>query len=368
VTEAETGPHEEKNVAKVTGAASCGGGADAATRGHDAPRGQASGAFGLIGEEAFVGESPAVKALKAYVARVAPSKSNVLITGETGTGKECVARLIHENSPRRRHALVCVNCAAIPETLIESELFGFEKGAFTGAAARYAGRVMQADRGTLFFDEIGDMSLQAQARILRILESREVLPLGGIRAASVDVRIVAATNCDLDAAALTARTFRSDLYYRLNVARIHLPPLRARKSDIPLLVAHLVDHYACEFGRTAPACSEELMRALIAYDWPGNVRELKNVVEGIFLNGPSDRMEIDDLPPQFMARLTTADSSVASEDDRLLLALASSRGNKSRTARALGCSRMTLYRRLAKFRTADQAAIGGAEAAGLGCV
>jgi transcriptional regulator with PAS, ATPase and Fis domain len=310
----------------------------------------------LIGGESLVGDSPALLALKAYIRRIAPTTSNVLITGETGTGKECIAKLIHENSLRRRNAFVCINCAAIPDTLLESELFGFEKGAFTGANARYTGRVVLADKGTLFFDEIGDMSLQAQAKILRVLEAKEVLHLGSTRASSVDVRVVAATNCDVDAAAMSSRTFRSDLYYRLNVARLHLPPLRDRRTDIPLLVAHFVRHFAREFASPVEECSKEVMQTLITYDWPGNIRELRNIVEGIFLNGPSDRIEIDDLPPQFRNRLSALHASSLSEGDRLRLALASSRGNKSKAAKALGCSRMTVYRKLSKNRTQDETA------------
>ncbi len=299
------------------------------------------------GDDGLIGESAALIATKSYALKIASANSNVLITGETGTGKERIAQLIHTNSTRRHRPFVCVNSAAIPDTLLESELFGYERGAFTGAYTRYAGRLAQADKGTIFFDEIGEMSLQAQAKLLRALEAKEVVHLGGSRASIVDIRVIAATNRNLDDLAMTGG-FRSDLYFRLNVARVHLPPLRERKSDIPLLVEHFVQEYAKESRMTLRGWSDEVMRALVAYDWPGNIRELKNIVEATMINMPTGLVEMEDLPPVFRSRLPSADATL-SESDRLLLALVSSQWNKTKAANALGCSRMTVYRRLAKY-------------------
>jgi len=319
----------------------------------DRPSSSSDPAREPIASDGLIGESAALAATKRYTLKIASANSNVLITGETGTGKECIAQLIHANSARRHRPFVCVNSAAIPDTLLESELFGFERGAFTGAYTRYAGRLAQADKGTIFFDEIGEMSLQAQAKLLRALESKEVVHLGGTRASVVDIRVIAATNRDLDALAMTGG-FRSDLYFRLNVARVHLPPLRERKGDIPLLVDHFVREYAKESGVTLRGWSDEVMRTLLAYDWPGNIRELKNIVEATMINRPVGVVEMDDLPPVFRSRLPSPHAAL-SESDRLLLALVSSHWNKTKAAHALGCSRMTVYRRLAKYRIAQAA-------------
>jgi transcriptional regulator with PAS, ATPase and Fis domain len=301
--------------------------------------------------------------MKAYIRRIAPTNCNVLVTGETGTGKECVAKLIHDNSQRRHRPFACINCAAIPDSLLESELFGFEKGAFTGANSRYAGRVVLADKGTLFLDEIGDMTLLAQAKILRLVEGKEVLHLGGTRASTVDVRVIAATNCDLDAAAVNSRTFRSDLYYRLNVARIHLPPLRDRRNDIPLLFTHFVRHYAAQFSSSVEGCTEEMTDALARYDWPGNIRELKNVVEAILLNGPSGRIGMPDVPQPFRNRLTSPPSHVQigakflaeriERDgirERLIHLLRHHNGNVTRVSESVGKARVQIHRWARRYR------------------
>jgi formate hydrogenlyase transcriptional activator len=209
---------------------------------------------------------------------VAPVDSAVLIQGETGTGKEVIARAIHEGSPRRKNRFVALNCAAIPSTLLESELFGYEKGAFTGAMAQTVGRFQAADRGTLFLDEIGDLPLELQPKLLRALQEKQFERLGGGHTLQVDVRIVAATNQDLGRM-VQERKFRADLFYRLNVFPITLPPLRERRSDIPLLAEHFVEKFARQQGKAIDTIPDEVMAALVHHDWPGNIRELQNVIE-----------------------------------------------------------------------------------------
>jgi DNA-binding NtrC family response regulator len=234
----------------------------------------------------MVGNSPALKRVLEQVAQVAPTGSTVLIQGETGTGKELVARAIHEASERRERALVTVNCAALPRELVESELFGHEKGAFTGATQQRRGRFELADGGTLFLDEVGELPLEAQAKLLRVLQEGEFDRVGGARSLRADVRIIAATNRDLQAQVGAGR-FRSDLYYRLNVFPIALPPLRARREDIPRLVEHFAVRAARRLGRPLNVATAFLERAK-AYDWPGNVRELENVVERAMITGSWD--------------------------------------------------------------------------------
>jgi formate hydrogenlyase transcriptional activator len=226
----------------------------------------------------LIGSSAKFRALLDNVDMVAPVDSAVLIQGETGTGKEVIARAIHEASPRRKNRFVALNCAAIPGTLIESELFGYEKGAFTGAVDQTIGRFQAADRGTLFLDEIGDLPLELQPKLLRALQEKEVERLGGSRTIQVNVRVIAATNQDLLRMVHEGK-FRPDLYYRLNVFPITLPPLRERREDIPLLVEHFVEVFARQQGKTIGTIPEEIMMALARHDWPGNVRELQNVIE-----------------------------------------------------------------------------------------
>ncbi|HYO82958.1 MAG TPA: sigma 54-interacting transcriptional regulator [Bryobacteraceae bacterium] len=225
-----------------------------------------------------IGNSTAVRALLDNVELVAPVDSAVLIQGETGTGKEVIARAIHEASPRRKNRFVALNCAAIPSTLLESELFGFEKGAFTGAVAQTMGRFQAADRGTLFLDEIGDLPVELQPKLLRALQEKQIERLGGGHTFQVDVRVIAATNQDL-AVLVQQRKFRADLFYRLNVFPIALPPLRERPGDVRLLVEHFVRKFATQQGKVIETIPEEVMRTLEQYAWPGNVRELQNVVE-----------------------------------------------------------------------------------------
>jgi formate hydrogenlyase transcriptional activator len=228
--------------------------------------------------EGIVGQSPALREALQLVEMVAPADSTVLLLGETGTGKELIARAIHHLSLRRSHAFVKVNCAAIPTGLLESELFGHEKGAFTGAFAPRAGRFELADRGTIVLDEIGDIPLELQPKLLRVLQEREIERLGSTRTKIVDVRVVAATHRDLEEM-IVQNQFRLDLYYRLNVFPIHIPPLRERREDIPLLVRHFVRQFAQQMHKTIEGISAETMEALVRYPWPGNIRELQNVIE-----------------------------------------------------------------------------------------
>jgi formate hydrogenlyase transcriptional activator len=236
--------------------------------------------------DAMVGESPALRRVLEQIAQVAPTDSTVLIQGETGTGKELVARAIHERSPRRERPLVRVNCAALPRELVESELFGHEKGAFTGATQQRRGRFELAEGGTLFLDEVGELPLEAQAKLLRVLQEREFDRVGGTRSLRTDVRVIAATNRDLQAR-VAAGGFRADLYYRLNVFPIAVPPLRERREDIPGLVRHFAAKAARRLGRTLEGISPAFVERASAYDWPGNIRELENLVEraSIMANG-----------------------------------------------------------------------------------
>lgn len=285
--------------------------------------------------------------IASYLAEVARSDSTVLITGETGTGKELAAALVHGHSRRRHARLVSVNCAAIPEALLESELFGYESGAFTGAQGRREGLLQLADKGTVFLDEVGDMGPQAQAKILRAIETREVYRVGGTRPVSLDIRIVAATNHDLEHAVDEGR-FRKDLYFRLNVARVHLPPLRERRSDIRGLLDHYLRQLNRERGAAVQGFAPDASAMLERYDWPGNVRELKNLVEAIFVVPPVHAVTLADLPAAFRARLKTIDLTNDTERQQLIDALLATNWNKSQTAAMLRWSRMTVYRKMAK--------------------
>jgi DNA-binding NtrC family response regulator len=300
------------------------------------------------GLDELVGMSPAITELRGYLGRVAGTDSNVLVTGETGTGKELVARLVHRASRRSQHPMLSINCAAIPDSLFESELFGFERGSFTGADVARAGKLELAHRGTAFLDEVGDMSPSAQAKILRAIESHEVYRIGGRAPVPVDVRIVAATNQDLDLL-MSERRFRSDLFFRLHVARVHLPPLRERKEDLLPLVAHYLPELNARFGRRVEGLTDEATAMLFAHDWPGNVRELRNVLEAIFIDIESPRITRADLPARFRERLRETAGLPRSERERLIAALFATNWNKSRAAERLRWSRMTLYRKLAKY-------------------
>jgi DNA-binding NtrC family response regulator len=299
-------------------------------------------------EPAFIGVSRSMRAICEYLTRVAERDATVLITGETGTGKELAAARIHDHSPRRRARFVSVNCAAIPESLIESELFGYESGAFTGAVRAREGLLQQGNRGTVFLDEVGDLGLHAQAKILRAIETREVCRLGGKQPEKLDVRIVAATNQDLDRAVEDGR-FRKDLYFRLNVARIHVPPLRERRADIVPLLEHYLQNINGRDGHSVEGFSPDAIAALESYDWPGNVRELKNLVEAIFVCPPRGTIGVADLPDDFRRRLQHVCSLPDADRRRVLEALLAAKWNKSKAATLLKCSRMTLYRKMSKY-------------------
>jgi len=309
----------------------------------------------------MVGESYEMGQLREQVAMAAPTNGRVLIYGENGTGKELVARSIHAMSRRRSGPFVEVNCAAIPEELIESELFGHVRGAFTGAVADRQGRFEAADGGTLFLDEIGDMSLKTQAKVLRALQEQVVERVGSTQAVRVDVRVLAATNKDLPAA-IRAGQFREDLYFRLNVIPIFVPPLRARQRDIPLLAEHFVAGFAREYGRRPKVLSAEAIAELQRYAWPGNVRELRNVIERLMIMTPGDTITGPDVA--FLNRDAIAEVAAAGpaahvlplhaarerfEQQYILRALAEQQGNMSRTAEVLGVERSNLYKKMRAF-------------------
>src|ERR671931_815 len=311
--------------------------------------------------ETMVGESYAMRQLREQVAMAAPTNGRVLIYGENGTGKEMVARIIHALSRRRAGSFVEVNCAAIPEELIESELFGHVRGAFTGAVADRRGKFEVADGGTIFLDEIGDMSLKTQAKVLRVLQEQTMEAVGGTARIKVDARVLAATNKDLQAEIRTGR-FREDLYFRLNVIPIFVPPLRDRQEDIPLLADHFLSEFAREYGRRAKTFDSGARSALQRYPWPGNVRELRNVIERLMIMVPGDAIASSDLgflDSSGLARPAGDDGPAESlslheardrfERDLILRTLAEQQGNMSRTAEVLGVERSNLYRKMKAF-------------------
>ena len=303
----------------------------------------------------IVGESPAMTNVRLQIPGLAASDCTVLITGETGTGKDLAAELIHIHSRRSSGSLVSINCAALPDSLLESELFGYDRGAFTGASASHPGRLEYANRGTVFLDEIGEMSLHAQSKILRVLEAREVQRLGSNISIPLDVRIIAASNQNL-AGMIAAKTFRSDLFFRLSVARIHLPPLRERKQDIPALLSYYVGLSNRRTGSTAAGWTHSALQRLIDHDWPGNIRELRNLVEAIFIHPPAGVIGEDDLPSWFTSGATPQSAAPGTDRERLIGILSSTRWNKSKAAAELKWSRMTLYRKMKKYGIAAQAA------------
>lgn len=298
-------------------------------------------------EQVLIGESENMVALRRYVARVAMTDSNVLILGETGTGKELVAELIHRSGARSDKPFVAVNAAAIPDSLFESELFGYEKGAFTGAYAKSQGKLRQAHCGTIFFDEIGDIGSGAQAKLLRAIESREVYPLGATRGSQIDVRLIAATNRDIDAL-VGSQGFRQDLFYRLDVVRIEMLPLRNNREDIPKLLDHFIATFNRRFIRQVKGFQAEAAELLALYEWPGNIRQLRNLVEACFVNTTSDFLGVCDFPPHFRAELENK-LDLGSRTG-LLKALQACNWNISHAAWRLHCSRMTVYRRMARYQ------------------
>lgn len=304
----------------------------------------------------IIGKSASLKAVFDLIECVAPTDSTVLIQGETGTGKELITRSIHDISTRREGPLQKLNCSAIPHELIESELFGHERGSFTGAIAQRVGRFELAHKGTLFLDEVGDLPLALQPKLLRVLQEREFERLGGTQVRRVDVRLVAATNRDL-AAMVKRGEFRSDLYYRLNVFPLHLPPLRERREDIPLLVNHFVRKYASRMKRSAETVPRPTMEKLVSLPWPGNVRELQNIIErGVILSrGSVLEVPLPDLPPHSTPAqdLSSGPSTLeAVERNHILRILRSTRwviGGPSGAAAHLGLNRSTLNARMRKL-------------------
>src|SRR5436190_2496471 len=323
--------------------------------------------------EGIIGRSPAMRILFGLLETVSSSASTILVTGETGTGKEVVARSIHHNSPRRMNRFVAINCSAIPETLLEAELFGHVRGAFTGASGNRQGRLEQAHKGTLFLDEVGTMSATLQMKLLRVLQEREFERVGDSHTIKVDVRVIAATNSDLTKL-VAEGDFREDLFYRLNVIPVHLPPLRERKDDIPLLVRHFLDKLTAA-DDTAPAggrdmtVSQEAMRRLMAYHWPGNVRQLENAIErAVAFAAGRTQIEVGDLPPEIQeARDESLSAAIASgvslpqdgmnldlfiasiERDLNHRSLERTGGNKGEAARLLGLKRTTLVEKLKRL-------------------
>jgi two-component system response regulator PilR (NtrC family) len=323
--------------------------------------------FGL---GAMIGRSPRMRALFQLIETISPTPTTILINGETGTGKEMVARAIHQTSPRRPNRFVALNCSAIPETLLEAELFGHVRGAFTGAVGSRQGRIEQADRGTLFLDEVGTMAMSLQMKLLRVLQEREFERVGDGKTVKVDVRIVAATNSDL-AKMVKDGTFREDLYYRLNVIQVELPPLRDRREDIALLVQHFVEKYFTAVGKAHTngneariLVSQDAMRRMMAYQWPGNVRQLENAVErAMALLAGRTTIEVTDLPPEIQAAATVATPSLDFPDsgvdlptiveqierDLIGQALLRTGGNKAAAAGLLNLKRTTLVEKLKRL-------------------
>jgi len=307
----------------------------------------------------IIGTSPRMQEIYQVIDAVSQNKSNVLLSGENGTGKELVARTIHHKGPLATKPFLAINCGALSETLLESQLFGHRKGSFTGAIEDHEGVFQAADGGTLFLDEISEIPLALQVKFLRAIQEKEVTPLGSTRPVRVDVRIIAATNRDLEGAVKNG-TFRTDLFYRLNVVPLHLPPLRERREDIPALVEHFIQEFSRIYDVTPKQVTPEAMHRIVAYAWPGNIRELQNAIERAFALSPQPEITLQDLPPAVAPRPS---ASSAQADDPLTLeeverrsivaALRRAGGNKKEAARILGIDRQRLYRKLAKYGLAS---------------
>jgi DNA-binding NtrC family response regulator len=310
----------------------------------------------------MVGQSDAMQTLYQFIDQVADTEATVLVTGESGTGKELIARTVHDMSSRANGPFVAVNCSAIMATLWESEIFGFEKGSFTGADKRHLGYMEQAQGGTLFLDEIGEMSTDTQAKFLRVLENRKLKRVGGTHEIDLDIRVVAATNRDLEES-IANGTFREDLYYRLNVFTLHAPPLAARRSDIPLLAQTFIRNFAESYGKHGLVLDDEATARLRAYHWPGNVRELRNAMERAVILAADGVVGLRHLPPKVsgagMAPTQALESldglTVAEMEQRLIMqTLEKSGGNKTQAAKALGISLKTLHNKLGRYRQEAQ--------------
>ncbi len=305
--------------------------------------------------ENIIGKSTPMKKVFEIVELVAPSRANVLIYGESGTGKEMIADAIHHNSPRRDKPYVKVHCAALPETLLESELFGHEKGAFTGAIMRKRGRFELASLGTIFLDEIGEISLKTQVKLLRVIQEREFERVGGEHPVKVDVRIISATNKNLKEE-IERGNFREDLYYRLDVVSIHVPPLRDKKDDIPLMVHKFIEDFSRENNKEIEGITNGALKSLMSYKWPGNVRELRNVIESIVVLTKSKVITEQDLPPDILSKdersylKLQAGVDLGEAEKRLILfTLENTGGNKTKASEILRIGRKTLHRKLAEY-------------------
>ena len=303
----------------------------------------------------IIGASPPMRAIYKTIAQVAPVDCNVLIRGESGTGKELVARSLHQNSPRANAPFVPFNCGAFAEDLVANELFGHEKGAFTGAGSTRPGLLESANGGTVFLDEVGEMPLSMQVKLLRVIQERTFLRVGGVKPIELDVRFIAATNQDMDKM-IVASAFRQDLYFRLKVVTIDLPPLRRRRDDIPALLVHFAQYFAKQFVKPKPKIADEFLAALIDYSFPGNVRELQHIAERAVALSQDGVLQIGDLPPDLSlgdAKPIPVDETVmplkAMEKDHIFEVYRQSGFNQSQTARVLGISRTTLWRRLHEF-------------------
>jgi len=311
------------------------------------------------GFENLIGISEPMRRVFEKIRLIADTRSTVLIEGESGTGKELVARAIHYNSSRRNKPFVAINCAAIPETLVESELFGYERGAFTGATERRIGKFQAAHGGTLLIDEVSEMPLPLQSKFLRVIETRRITPIGSVREIEVDVRIIAATNRNLKQAVEEGK-FREDLYYRLNVVNIKLPPLRERREDIPLLVRHFIDEIARENNRPVRDITPQALAKLKAYDWPGNVRELRNTLESIIVLSTKEVIDVDDLPEHIRgveekaagaADLLSGNMTMEQiEREAIRRALEQCNGSRVKAAKMLGLSVRTLQRKIKRYQ------------------
>jgi DNA-binding NtrC family response regulator len=302
----------------------------------------------------IIGESIEMEKVYELIEKVSRTDSTVLILGENGTGKELVASTIHYQSQRKSEPLIKVNCAALPENLIESELFGYETGAFTGALKRKPGRFERADKGTIFLDEVGDIPYHVQAKLLRVLQDGSFERLGGTETLNVDVRVIAASNRDLEEDVKQNR-FREDLYYRLNVIPVNIPPLRERKGDIPLLLDHFLDIYNCRYGRKVTFSSDAVM-ALMDYEFPGNARELENIAERCITLSTDDIVTGNDLPPHIVKgqidsyhEVTLSNVAADAERDHIFNVLKSTKGNKTKAAAILGISRKTLWEKVKAY-------------------
>ena len=310
------------------------------------------------GFEGIIGQSPAIRQLITTMRQIAPSNIPVLITGESGTGKELVAQAIHNNSKRTKKQFVPLNCAGLSESILEDELFGHVRGAFTGAEKDRQGRFEYADGGTLFLDEVGDMPKEMQAKLLRVLESGEVVRLGANNARHVDVRLISATNRDLAERTKTGE-FREDLFFRIKGVELHLPPLRERREDIPQLLKHYVAHYAKQLDKPAPEIAEDVQMTLMQFDWPGNVRQLMNVVQNMVVITEGDRIEPRHIPAEVRAAAGDGDIGPALDTGGMSLdqiekqairnALRVTHGNREQAAKMLGIGERTLYRKLKEY-------------------